>query len=262
MKKIELFLIFIFTLTIFSCDKDAMNESSGISNTPLVINVYDFNYDLVAHYEYNENEQLIKREFTDPTTGLSSDLIFHYKNNLVQIIEYVDHDFQFSHETYYYYNRANKIIKIETHKEGQIIGTFHLNYSSQGQVVSFNTTGKEPTTFYEYNSNGNIIKTTNHLTDPWNGQESTQGCEFVYDTKKKVYFGLDYLIGIDLLPWRGNTSNWEQSLSKNNIISESCSGHEYMIEYDTNDNPVSITTTWKDIETETPMTIRIEYKNE
>ena len=110
--------------------------------------------------------------------------------------------------------------------------------------------------------NENVIKTTNHLTDPWNGQESIQECEFVYGTKRKVNFGLDYLIGIELLPWRGTTSNWEQSLSKNNLLSESCSGNEYTIEYDQNNNPKSITIKWKDIETETPMTIRIEYKTE
>jgi len=99
------------------------------------------------------------------------------------------------------------------------------------------------------------------LTDPFNGQTSIQECEFVYDNKKKVNFGLDYLIGIELLPWRGTNSYWEQSISKNNLIYESCSGNKYTIEYNQNDNPITITTEWEGIETETPMTIRIEYKN-
>ncbi len=95
-----------------------------------------------------------------------------------------------------------------------------------------------------------------------NGQETIQECEFTYDTKKTANFGLDYLIGIELLPWRGTTSDWEQSLSKNNLLYESCSGNEYTIEYNERGYPTSITTKWKDIETETPMTIRIEYKTE
>ncbi len=263
MKKTVIIFMCVSTVGILSCKKDNSDEPSEVGKTPLVINVYDYNNDLVAHYEYNENEQLIKREFTDPVNNLSSDLIFHYESDLVDIIEYVDHDFsQYSYEKHFFYNDNNKIDKIETHQGGQILSNFHLNYSNQGLLESFNTTGKEPTTFYEYDLNKNVIKTTNHLTDPWNGQESIQECEFVYDTKKKVNFGLDYLIGIELLPWRGTTSNWEQSLSKNNLISESCSGNEYTIEYYQNDCPKSITTKWKNIETETPMTIRIEYKTE
>jgi len=205
---------------------------------------------------------LLKREFTDPVNNVSSDLIFHYENGLVSIIEYVDHDFlQFSHKKYYYYNNSGKINKIETRKGGQIISSLLINYSNQGLVESFNTPGNTPTTFFQYDYKGNVIKTINHLTDPFNGQTSIQECEFIYDNKKKVNFGLDYLIGIELLPWRGTTSNWEQSISKNNLISESCSGYKYIIEYDQNDNPITITTEWEGIETKTPMTIRIEYKN-
>lgn len=258
--KTKLIFLFVFTLSLMSCEKDDSNGITEIDKTPLVINIYDYNNDLVAHYKYNEKDQLIIREFTDPVNNVSSDLIFHYENDLVNRIEHVDHDFPlYSYEKHYYYNDNDKI---ETHKGGQIISTFHVNYSNHGLVESFNTTGNEPTTFYEYDLSENVIKTINHLTDPWNGQESIQECEFVYDVKRKVNFGLDYLIGIELLPWRGTTSNWEQSLSKNNIISESCSGNEYTIEYDQNDNPKSITTKWKDIETETPMTIRIEYKTD
>ena len=76
---------------------------------------------------------------------------------------------------------------------------------------------------------------------------------------KKPNFGLDYLIGINLLPWRGTTSNWEQSLSKNNMTFENCANTEYTNEYDRNNNLIAITTKWVGIETETPMTIRIEY---
>ena len=252
-------LIFVFLVSCEKNDSDTIQESKK----PLVVNIYDYNNDLVAHYEYNENDQLIKREFTDPVNNVSSDLIFHYDNDLVDIIEYVDHDFpQFSHEKHYYHNNKNKIDKIETHQRGQILSTFHLNYSSQGLVESFNTTRNEPKTFYDYDTKGNVIKTTNYLTDPWSGQETEQVCEFTYDSKKTANFGLDYLIGIELIPWRGTTSNWEQSLSKNNLLNETCSGHEYTIEYKDDDYPISITTNWKDIETETPMTIRIEYRNE
>jgi hypothetical protein len=230
--KIKLIILCVLVISILSCEKDNSGGPSELDKTSLVINVYDYHNDLVAHYQYNENDQLIKREFTDPVSNVSSDLIFHYENDLVNKIEYVDHDFpQFSHERYYYYNDKNQINKIETQKNGQIFGAFYLNYSSQGLMQSINTEGNEPSTFYEYDIDGNVIKTTIHLKDPWNGQETIQECEFTYDTKETVNFGLDYLIGIELLPWRGTTSDWEQSLSKNNLLYESCSGNEYTIEY-------------------------------
>lgn len=260
MKRISITLLCFSVGFIASCN---FSDPSEIEETPLVINVYDFNNDLVAHYEYDESQRLIKREFTDPVNNTSSDLFFHYENDLVDIIEYVDYDFpQFSHEKHYFYNDKSKIDKIETYKKGQIISTFSINYSSDGLVESFYSAGEEPPTTYEYDLNKNIIKTTHYFTNPWDDQELIQECEFEYDGKKKANFGLDYLIGMELLPWRGTTSTWQQTLSRNNIVSESCSGHEYTIEYDQNDNPRSITTKWKDIETETPMTIWIEYKTE
>jgi len=259
MKTITILTLLSF-LFFMSCEKDEF-DSIIENNKLLITGVYDFNNNLVAHYVYNDNDQLIKREFTDPINNVASDLIFHYENNLVSKIEYVDHDFPgFSHEKHYYYNDNNKIDKIETHQRGQILGTFHLNYSNRGLVESFNTTGNEPRTFYAYNTKENVIKTTNYLTDPRSGQETEQVCEFIYDSKKLANFGLDYLIGIELLPWRGTTSNWEQSLSKNNLLIESCSGNEYTIEYNEYDYPITITTKWKDIESETPMTVRLEYK--
>jgi len=253
------FLIYFTALVLIlsSCEEE---EYFNTSSAFLVVNVYDYDGNLVAHYDYDENNRLVRRLFTDPVNNVSSELVFSYSNNLVSKIEFFDNDnLQSSYEKKYFYNSKNKIDKIETHQRDQLLSTFHVNYNSSGLVESFNTNDNEPSVLYEYDSHENIVKRTYYLRDPRTGEQSIQECAFEFDSFNKVSFGLDYLIGIELLPWRGTTSNWVQSLSKNNITMESCSGHEYFLEYDNNNNPTSITTTWKDIETEKPMIIRIEY---
>ena len=86
MKRTILIFMCVLAVSILSCEKDNSGEPSELAKTPLVLNVYDYNNDLVAHYEYNENDQLIKKEFTDPVNNVSSDLIFQYENDLVDII--------------------------------------------------------------------------------------------------------------------------------------------------------------------------------
>ena len=76
----SIFFMLITAVFILSCKKNNINKPSEIKKTPLVLNVYDYNNDLVAHYEYDENDRLLKREFTDPVNNVSSDLIFHYEN--------------------------------------------------------------------------------------------------------------------------------------------------------------------------------------
>lgn len=265
MKTIAMIVLSAFAISMVSCEKGDPLIPPETNNTGVVTNVYNYDGDLLAHYEYNDNDQLIKRSYTDPVNNRSSDMIFHYENNLVSIVSFVDHDSpQFSYEKHYFYNDDGKVDKFENHQGGQLLSTAHINYSDQGLVESFNTPGNEPTTFFTYDSSGNVVKTTNHLRDYY-GQESIQEIEFEYDTKKKASSGLEYLVGVEFLPHRGNTSIWEQSLSQNNLLSEKHEGTEstgYIIEYDQDNYPKTITMKWKDIETETPMTIRIEYESD
>ena len=248
-------ILYAVAVGLTSCDPGGTIE--------IVANIYDYNDRLLAHYEYNEKDQLVRREFTDPKTGASSDFIFHYQNDLVSVVEYIDHQTpENSHEKHYFYTGDDRIDKIETHVAGVVASTFFLDYSNRGLVESIHSTDREPSTFYTYDSRHNVIKTTKHITNKA-GEEYVREYEFTYDTKNKANFGLEYLIGVELLPKRGTTSNWEQSLSQNNLLSEGYAGvkHvEYAIEYDRNDYPKTITTKWRDIKTQNPMTLKIEYR--
>lgn len=265
MKSIVLIFTYVFTISMVSCEKGNPSEQSKPGKTEIVTKVFDYNNELMANYEYNENNQLIKRKFTDPKSKASSDFIFHYENGLVNVVEYIDHQSpENSHEKHYFYTNDGRVDKIETHKDGRIMSTFILDYSDRGLVESIHSDDQEPSTFYTYDSRGNVVKTTKHILNRF-GEEYTRTYEFTYDKKNKVNFGLDYLVGIEFLPKRGTTSNWEQSLSQNNLLSEGYAGTkhvEYIIEYDRNNYPKTITTKWKDIETENPMTIRIENREE
>ena len=252
-------------IALMACDRAAPPTRSVVMNKPpLVNNVYNYNDELLAHYEYNSSGQLIKRTYTHPMTKASTELIFHYDIDRVQTVEYVDLDsMQFTHEKRFFYTPEGQVERIETHQGGEIIRSFHLNYSSDGLVESVNATGTEPSTFFEYDGRGDVVKTETYYTNIRTGKEVSKVEEFTYDDKHKVNFGLDYLVGIELLPKLGTKSNWEQSLSKHNLVSEGFGGTkyvEYLIEYNDAGYPISITTQWKDMETNTPAMLKIEYR--
>ncbi len=80
-------LILIAILFSVSCDNDIPNPL--IENGKAFVDNLYYNNNLIAHFEYNKNNQLIKREYFNPfDIGLNEDIIFHYKDSLVSKIEY------------------------------------------------------------------------------------------------------------------------------------------------------------------------------
>lgn len=241
------------------------NKSEITSVEPidyLVSEVHDYNDRLIAKYFYNDKKQLVKREFTNPATMVSSDLFFEYEDNLVTEVKYVDYDFpQFSHYKYYYYLPNGRINRIDVGTiEGTEINTvWTLNFSQGIDQIALSLRSTNPSTFYKVSSS-NIVQTTHLLKDLRTGEEYQQNKYFKFDDKKRPNFGLDYLIGTDLLPFRGTTSHWEKTLSKNNLIEEVTNGTKYILEYNTEGYPISIEVEKDGIDTLKPQVLKITYQ--
>src|SRR5690606_19619833 len=110
-----------------------------------------------------------------------------------------------------------------------------------------------------HNDEGNVEQSIYHMQDPMTGEFREQSMKRTFDTFHRPAFGLDYLYGTDLLPWRFYVDVWEMSLSEGNITEEHGSGNTYTYTYNASGYPSTITMKWKDVETEEPMMLRIEY---
>ena len=120
--------------------------------------------------------------------------------------------------------------------------------------------GFEPFVFFEYDTKNNVNKSTYHLIEPETKEEFVQIRERIFDTFKRPSMGLDYLLGVDPLPWRYYMDVWELTLSQNNIVADLHSGNTFTYEYNNDGYPVSVTVKWKDIETEKPLTMKKVYQ--
>lgn len=255
----------IFYLSILLCALACSKKEKVIiieSLDYLVSEVRDYNNLLVAKYIYDENNLLIKKEFTDPINKVSSDLFLEYEDGILKVTRYRDYDFpQFSHDKYYYYSQNNRIIRIDIGnvERTSIHTVWSLDYSEETNKLSLSLHEKNPTIFYDI-KDSNIVRTVNILRDARTGEEFEQILNFKFDDKKKPSFGLDYLVGTDLLPFRGTTSHWEKTLSKNNLIAEEEYGTQYIMEYNEQGYPISITTKIDGIETAEPQVLKIIYQ--
>ncbi len=258
MKKIAFFLLI---LTV-SCQKD--DNINSIQNREFLISkVFDYQDRLLANYIYNNNNQLIKREFTDPETGYSSDLVFSYSDGIIEKIEYIDHNFpQFNYSQYFFYGDSGKMIRYEFRKDGIVTDHVNLMYSSSGTLNYLYTDDSVQLNLYEYDNDFNVIKVTHYFTDPVTGENFEQIRTYSYDDLKKPSFGLDYILPIDLLPKMGTDAVLERSISKNNMTSNHGSGTERSYEYNEFGLPISVLTEWQGIITDDPMLLKIEYVEE
>lgn len=255
MKKIPILILF-FT---FSCKTDDSLKNIDKDNF-LVSKVYDYKDRLLADYIYNDKWQLIKRKFTDPDTGNSSDLLFSYNNLLLKKIEYIDNDFpEFNHELHLFYDDSNKVTRYETHKNGEVMSHTNLMYNSDNNVKHLHTDDGRQLNLYKYDQNFNITSTTNYFIDPRTQKEYEITNTFSYDNNKKPSFGLSKNLPIQLLPKMGGIASYEKNYSTNNMTESSESGTTWSYQYNEYGLPTSIITKWKDIETKEPMEQKIKY---
>lgn len=254
-------ILFLISILIVSSCKKEDDFTTNETKMYLVSNVFDYQDRLLANYIYNENKQLIKRIFTDPTTGGSSDLLFYYSNNKVSEIDYLDHNFPgFNHTIFLFYDTHNRIKRSEISKNGSIISHINYEYASSGQITHLYKDDGTSYNFFEYDNSGNIITVTNCCSfDPITGERTEIIRRFNYDNHKKPPFNLDYLFQIELLPKMGNAEVFERNISSNNITYFENAGTKWTYEFNEDDLPTSILTEWEGLDTEEPMLLKLEY---
>lgn len=253
-------ILILISILITSCSINDDNFSISENKKFLVSKVFDYQNRLLADYIYNDNNQLTKRIFTDPTTGNSSDLMFSYTDNKVSQIEFIDHNYpNFNNNKFLFYDSSDRIVRSEIFQNGNMISHINYEYSSSGLITHFYSDDGITYNFFEYDNHRNIITVTNFYFDPFTGGNIEHISQFNYDYHRKPSFNLDYLFQIDLLPKMGSEAVFERNMSLNNLTFSENSGTRWSYTYNDSCLPVSILTEWEGIITDEPILLRLEY---
>lgn len=258
--KLKAFL-FLYLLSLVGCNKD--ETSIATIATPekqfLVSEIYDYNDQLVATYEYDAENRLTKRSGTNSTTGYYSEYLFEYENDKVSNIIFKDQSFPgANHNIKVYYDASGKILKDETYRQGQLLGTRAYNYNPNGQIKSFLVGGKENVLF-EYDNNANVIKVKSINIDPRTNETTEHYTSYKYDNFQRPPFGINYIFQIELLPQFGTEAVFERNLSSKNMT-QIDGGSQWVYTYNADNLPATIETRWKGVQTLEPIMLRIKYK--
>ncbi|PZD79674.1 hypothetical protein [Mesonia sp. K7] len=269
---LKIFVCFSLFL-ILSCQNDDNNSITEVQKKYLVDRIYDYNHNLLAVYHYNENNQLIKRVTTDPTTDRSSDYEFEYVEGKISKIIYIDYNFpQFNHQIKIFYNEEGHIYKQETYKNEYLINTVNYTYDADGKLTSFTSAEQEPLITFMYDNTQNIMQTKVRYPDdgsiankrkvaPNRKNEYIEVItDYTYDSYHKPDFGIGKIFQFEPLPYFGTEALLEKNYSENNMTSNGGSGTKWIYTYNENNLPKTIETKWHEIETEEPMLLRIVYK--
>ncbi len=229
--------------------------------TFLVDKIYDYNNNLVATYEHDDRNRLIKRGGINSTSGYYLEYLFEYEGDKLSNIVYKDQSFpQFDHNIRLFYDAKGKIIKDETIQRGSIVGTRFYVYNAEGRINNIKYANGFENYFVDYSDKGNAVKVRELIRDDRTGELREQLRTFVYDDSKSVPFGIDDIFQIELLPQFGTEATFERYISANNMISFGNSGTEWKYTYNKEGLPVTIETKWKELPTAEPMMLRIRYK--
>lgn len=271
--KYSLFFIVVGFLTLYSCQKhDDVLEVS--EKKFLVDKIYNYDWELVAEYFYDDENKLIKKlvtEHLDPNYNevwqAYSDE-FEYENGLVSKIIHKDISYNiFNYETSFFYNSDGEMIKKEVYKNGQQISSIS-SYRYKDGLLTGMINYKIGDIVYKdsiiYNKAGNVIKylyespELDLAGEPIPGTKITTTQEFNYDNHLKPNFNLKYLFTYEPLPFLGE-ADLQRQLSVNNMT-ELIGGSKWEYTYNEYGLPETIEEKWKDIETLFPMLLRIIYK--
>ncbi len=277
MKHQLLFIKVIFILAglviLLGCRKD--DDVLQVSETKFLVDkIYNYNNDLIAEYFYDNENRLIKKYVTEHLGSnyqqewASYSDEFEYHNSRVSRIIHKDISYNmFNYEINIYYNSNGKTTRTETYKNGQQISS-NSNYRYKGDNLTGTVKYNLGTMFYKdsiiHNNLGNVIKylyerpKTDLIGNPIPETKITIIQEFSYDNYLRPNFNIDYLFIYEPLPFR-ELADLQRQLSTNNMT-EFIDGTKWLYSYNEQGLPSTIEVKWKDIETSTPMLLRIKYK--
>lgn len=252
--------LILISILLVSCSIDDYSYSTNQDKQFLVSKVFDYQDRLLAEYVYDENNRLIKRIFTDPTTENSSELIFEYTDAKLYQIKFLDNNNpNFNNDKVIIYDDSNRIVRTEVFQNGNMLSHINYEYSSNGLISHFYNDDGFMYNFFEYDNHRNLISVTNYYLDIITGETIEQINRLTYDGYRKPTFNLDYIFQIDLLPKMGSEGIFERNLSCNNLTYSEISGTSWSYEYNSNFLPISILTENEGIITEEPLLLKLEY---
>ncbi|MFD2917763.1 hypothetical protein [Psychroserpens luteus] len=243
MKKLNLLLAIIITLTIFSCtsDDNISSEEPELTEKKLTKVSEEGNYGIYEKlYIYNSDNNVTEMESSFTEFGqTASDLhntVFSYENNLV--VSAIDYENGALYKTYEFnYSNDNLTERIIYDSDGIEDERIEFTYNSNNEIESFDyyvDSILQQTRNFTYNTNGNIIIA-----------EDIDYSEIEYDTNptpssnftssNKIIFGAESLI----MNLCGNNETMRITNYNNSLPSETVRNFETTITYDTDNYPLS-----------------------
>jgi len=235
-KKNSFILILLF---VFGCSNDNSNNYS--SEDFLVSQVYNFQDELIAEYDYNNSIQLIKATYFHLTSDITENIFFTYRESLLVGMEtiYLENP-EYNFENTYYYDNNRNLIKVKiSYSNGQIF-TFLLKYDSNNRLTDLCNQDEVVINHYDYDENLNIVKQIDYVKDLITGLESEIITSYTFDNFNKPSFGINAFYFRDLLPLDELADFWVESFSKNNLTFSERNNVQYLYEYNKYNLPISI----------------------
>ncbi len=235
---------------------NALQESSRF----LVDKIYDYHNNLIAEYIYDDNNRLVKRKFKDPETGASSDYDLQYENGKVKKISFSDYSHpDFNHDIVLRYNAEGQITRDEIYQGGRLTNAKNYSYYNNGKIKGIFDDANFEYCTVEYMTTDNAVKSTWRIRNSEDGDKDVIKT-FTYDSNYKPDLGIGNVFQFDPFPQSNAASPFEKNISPNNMTGAD-DGTKWHYTYNEAHLPVTIETTWDNIEMDTPMLIRIQYKS-
>lgn len=274
------FLFIASVLIAFTaCDSSELHKGSPPQIDPeetqkyRVSKIYDYNGDLIATYEYNNQWQIVSMIHYDhtsiPGTTRSNDFKFSYVSDTEFKVEFrtsqVDMKI-FDCDYYYKEDQATGSIELKTDlfNQGLILSEIFI-IDDDGNI---NKEIGDGVLQFIYDDNRNITGLRG-LKDPGSGDLVNGTTEndqelvkynniYQYDQNPRPDFGMSKCFFVEPLPYFGTIASYERALSQNNMTHVH---GEVNWEYTYNEIglPTMINVIWPGVELLTPIVRQIEY---
>lgn len=277
LKQAKCAIVLLIAIGLYSCNESVEKTDVSIRDRFLVDRIYDYHHNLLAQYIYDDNNRLIKRIVTDkivePSRTIERRRVceFEYENERVsriisnarhiQTATWHDEEIRELHSTITFkYDSRGRLIGNSRgasyrYENGRVVG--FLNNEADGFIHSDSLI---------YNRLGNIVQhilivpELSMVGQPIPGTSQRVIHCFEYDNNPQPNFGLDHLFSFQPLPYNTSTADYQMLLSRNNMTRSSHSGTTWIYTYNEHGLPATIETIWRGIRTETPMLLRLVYR--